>query len=216
MGGRGASSAISGSNKVTSLVGRDGNIIDLSESPLQYGKQAQSLTAGEKLKVLPFEKEHLNANVEHALLVDKAGNVVYTNTGTDGGVRISKSALEKADVLTHNHPRSGRDNLDVLGGTFSNGDLKAFVGNNISTMRAAAHEGTYIITKGKNFDGRGLNNYINKAEGKYFSAYWQKARNLKTKEQDKEFNKYLVTMHNEFIKNQKKYGYTYSLEKRRD
>ena len=97
----------------------------------------------------------------------------------------------------------------------------------IRTIRATTKEGTYSLTKGKKFDGKGLKNYyalkclsasltaqgrvflINKAyrNGEISYAEYLVAYNKHT-------NSMFIEMHEALLEGQELYGYTYTLERR--
>lgn len=134
----------------------------------------------------------------------------------------------------------------MLGGTFSSGDIDNFTTYNQKTYRATASEGTYSITKGKNFDASGLKAYYKARHDRYETEYKSAVKLLratynkevssisssgktmseKSVEYDKAWKRYndaanrafnarVIKGHNALIEGQQKYGYTYTLEKRR-
>ena len=139
---------------------------------------------------------------------------------------MSSEGYSRAEVMSHNHNKSDSGRL---GGTFSVADAKVFgKHDNLKTMRATSKEGTYSITKKKGFDKSKFVSYIEKEREKSFSTYTKREGELtrayesgKMKMIDykasiqKERNAHNVRMHNVFLQGQSKYGYDYTLERRR-
>lgn len=222
------------------LTAQDGSKIDLSDNPLKYGQKDAALTGKAREALEAFENRRYNNKIEFSRFVDADGNVIEDNKGGRGSVSASYSARMTADAMSHNHPRSG-NGIGLLGGTFSQADLRNFGQFNQTTYRATALEGTYSISKRTGFNAEGLNQYyqaevqrIEKAEHAvmrpyeraYDSAYKayrkgegtfekaQKAYNTYHSEYQKSFNRSLVAFHEALIAGQEKYGYTYTLEGR--
>ena len=120
----------------------------------------------------------------------------------------------------------------MIGGTFSEADINGFANTmlfpNYKTMRAAAKEGTYSISRDTNFDGYGLRKYysgiIKTATSEYNASYNSITKSALAGSLSKEeyiakantaFNKFLVDLHNGLINGQKQFGYFYSLERRK-
>lgn len=227
MGGRGGS-YLRSAYMAVSVTGSDGAEIDLSDSPLAYGDNDPYLTGAVRKATEEFENRRYKNKIEFARLVDEYGNVIEENKGGHGSVRSTVGAYKRAKSFTHNHPRSGPYEKGVLGGTFSNTDLDNFVHYNPTTFRATAAEGTYSISKTAKFNGSGFKQYYTKAFTQSRSAYVKAMNNLKdsyysgkissyqaySSASHKEFNKYLVSLHNTLRAGQKLYGYNYTLERR--
>ena len=228
MGGRGATSSL-GRGGVKSVVTQGGVTVDLSDNPLIYGKNDSALTGAKRQIIDDFEKRRGKSKIEYGILVDKDGNVITEERGGKKKVSYYNSDLAKAEVLSHIHPR-GKGDEDLIGGTFSNQDMKVFTDfGNIKTFRAKATEGTYSITKGKNFDAKGFMDYINSSEKEaktkmnglrsqinenYRSGKYNSYGDYK-KDFNNAFNNYLVNSHNALSSGAKKYGYTYTLERKK-
>ena len=223
MGSRGAGSGREGKGgKITSF--RDGNTtIDLSDSPLVYGGNDKALSGKARETIEDFENKRYKNRVEFSTFVDDDGSIIEENRGGKGSVSASLSARKTADAMSHNHPRQE----GVIGGTLSPSDVDNFVQFNQHTYRATAKEGTYSMSKGKNFDGKGLSKAYTQAakeidkktRGEVDSLKSQMRSGAITYEQARKasinvVNKSLVSYHNWLIDNQKNYGYTYTLEKR--
>lgn len=243
MGGRGSASGKGTSGAWTSrreLTAQNGSKIDLSANPLKYGNSA-NLNDRERQSVDRFENKRAGNKIEFGTLIDANGNVLTESRGGKGSVKLPTRLYNEASVMSHNHPRTGND-VGMLGGTFSGADIHAFTSTNVRTMRAAAHEGTYSIQKGAKFNAAGLTKHFQENEKTLRAAYqkrlneaynkiqtvkrnfetkkatydeWKAAYNKYEKERKDAFNSYLVGSHNAFISGQKKYGYTYTLERRK-
>lgn len=225
MGGRGGNYSRSADIAV-SVTGADGANIDLSGSPLHYGGKDPNLTGQIRTTIEQFENARWKNKIEYSRFVDSNGNVIEDNRGGKGSVKASFGARMTAEAMSHNHPRSG-DESGLLGGTFSSGDLNNFVRFGQTTYRATASEGTYSISKLKNFDGHGFKRYFTDEGAKNRGAYSTAMKGLNSsyragkmnyddyrKEAHKAFNSYLVAEHNSLRVGQKLYGYHYTLERR--
>lgn len=239
--GRGSSGR--GGNVERSLTLRDGTVIDLSGSPLQYGGNS-STPANVRSVVEGFEVKRRDNSIEYGYAVDANGNVLEEKRGSKGSVRTSYYALNNADTYTHVHPRE--KGSASLSGTFSVADLRNWSMFNVREYRATGREGTYSIAKQSNFDAKGALRYFNDTERTLRSAYTKAAKDIQSdynkkakaifdgpgdrtqklaahetilKEAqgrlDRATNKMLVDLHNGYMKGQKQFGYTYTLERRK-
>ena len=172
-----------------------------------------------------WETKRSKAKIEYAMSYYPDGTPIGKEVrGGKGSVKTPSSyhATEGA-TFTHNHPRGD----GMLGGTFSGADLRNFAFGGNTTSRATAKEGTYSISKGKNFNKFAFNQYVAKVEADvrktYKSEYKKISEKYKNNEisydqatlmQGKAFNTFLVNLHNAYRDGQKQYGYTYTLEKR--
>lgn len=229
MGGRGSGSGGSGGggSLAKQAVSQDGSVIDLSDTPLQYGKLDAAIGGQARATLEAQETKRLSAKIEYAYALDADGNPVgKEKRGGRSQCSIPYSMFADGGTLTHNHPRTG-DEAGMLGGTFSSADIRGFSVRGIKTMRASAAEGTYSITKGSNFDAQGLMSFrnslerrINKESTAKVKAAGERYKRGEITHTDlmntakKVGNAALVEIHNELIANQKKYGYTYTLERR--
>lgn len=228
MGGRGSSSGSSGNGSLAkSAVSQDGSVIDLSDNPLRYGKNDAAISLEMRAALEAQENKRLNAKVEYAYALDENGNPVgKEKRGGKSSCAIPYEMFAENGTLTHNHPRVG-DEAGLLGGTFSTADLRGFGLRGIKTMRASASEGTYSITKGKNFDAQGLISFRNSLERRINKESTAKVKAAGERYKRGEIthtelmgiakqvgNSALVEIHNELLANQKKYGYSYTLERR--
>lgn len=216
-----------GGGLATSALSQSGEKIDLTDYPLKYGDADKALTPNQRRTIEDFEQRHQKSKVEYATLLDADGNpTMPEKRGGKNGVRTYASDWRNAEVMSHNHPRS--ENGGILGGTFSYDDLNTFTTVKTKTMRAAAAEGTYSITKSGNFNYTGFRDYARNIRDRNYSGYKAAELDLRkqyktskityddyVKQSNKAFNKMLVDMHNELLSGQKTYGYTYTLERRK-
>ena len=227
--GRGTSKVSGGGmTSVTSVTTQSGDVVDLSSMPLMYGGHDAALDGKSRQVVEAFEQKRLKYKTEAAILVDADGNQLGNEfKGNRDGVKVPFGLFTSATVMTHNHPR-GKGEEGVIGGTFSDADLFTFSETtHLKTMRASATEGAYSISKSKNFDSKGFNDFVRKTNDTRYNEYRSYAKGLGSdyrkgkidyetyrKQNNQAFNKMLVDTHNDLIDGQKKYGYTYTLEKR--
>lgn len=226
MGGRGASSA-GGSGGAASgeLVLPDGSKIEF-EGELRFDGDDTSLTGAARTAITGWEDRRVKNKIEYAYAVDADGNPVGPEVkGGKGSVRVPYSYHDNPDgTFTHIHPRGD----GMLGGTFSGADLNNFANHSQKTVRAAAKEGTYSISKGKNFDRAGFKSFVSGAQADFEKTYRSKRKSIETDYLNgkisysdyvlgnaKAFNTALVSLHETYRSGQKTYGYSYTLEKRR-
>lgn len=227
-GGRGSSSsnATRGGIKVKTVITSSGQEVKLT-NPLIYGKDDPNLTGERRQIIEEFEKRRGKAKIEYGLILDANGNVITENKGSKSSVKFARSHLDQTKDITHIHPR-GKGEEGYIGGTFSEADTNMFTAySNITTMRAKAAEGTYSISKGKNFNGKGFKDYLK--DQRKINENKQRMTQKKLAEQyykDRDYNKYkqglstafndfLVDQHNSLLKGAKTYGYDYTLERKK-
>lgn len=201
----------------------DGSPIEF-DGDLNYGQNDPTLSDVTRKNIESWENKRRKNKIEYAFSVDGEGNQIGPERkGGKGsvGVPIYYHDTDNA-TFTHIHPRSD----GMLGGTFSGADLRNFANYKNKTVRAAAKEGTYSISKGKNFDKKGFAEMVRKADAEFTSSQRKAAREIDAKYRDgkisydkyakaraKEFNTGLVKLHEFYRQNQTKYGYIYTLEK---
>lgn len=222
MNGTSKSGAGGGSAK-GELVLPDGSKIEF-EGTLEYGKKDKALTGAARTAIESWEKKRVTNKVEYGYAVDANGNPIGKEIrGGKGSVRTPIAYNDTpGGTFTHIHPRGD----GMLGGTFSTADLTIFSMRRGQTKRAAAKEGTYSISKGKNFDAAGFRDYVYQVNAQFNNNYRGKANALAKdyragkidykaylQSNAKAFNSALVQLHNDYSAGQKKYGYTYTLEK---
>lgn len=205
------------------LGGDDSNI--QFDGTLKYGKKDPVLKGKNRQAIEAWEGKRAKAKIEYAFATDGDGNPVGREIrGGKGSVRVPISYHNQENgAFTHIHPREA----GVLGGTFSNADLYNFANGKSAVTRAVAKEGTYSISKGKNFDQSGFKKFVNDADAKFAKTAKSNIKkaseryrsgkidyNTYLSEYGKAFNSALVELHNIYLSGQKKYGYNYSLEKR--
>lgn len=206
------------------LVLPDGSKIEF-DGDLHFDGDDKALTGTARKNITDWEKKRVKNKIEYAYATDANGNPVGSEIrGSKGSVRVPWNYHESyGGAFTHIHPRGD----GMLGGTFSGADLRNFSRFSNKTVRAAAKEGTYSISKGNNFDKAGFNAYVTKAQNTHMGNYYTKHTALgkdyksgKISYNDyltsnaKAFNTALVELHEAYRAGQKQYGYTYTLEKR--
>ena len=224
-GGRGSSSSGSGGGSANGeLVLPDGSKIEF-EGELKYGGNDPNFTGKQRQIITDWEKKRGEAKIEYGYAVDADGNPIGKEIrGGKGSVKMPYSYTQgDGNAWSHVHPRGD----GTLGGTFSDADLRIFAFGKSKTARATAKEGTYSISKGKNFDSAGFRSHTRAASAKFTSEYRAKETALRRdynngkisyndylKGNAKAFNTGLVALHNDISAGQKQYGYTYTLERK--
>ena len=218
-----------GMSKGVTSVSVGNTTIDLTGIPLVYGDKDAGVTGKARTVVEAWEDKRGKNKIEYNISVDQDGNIVGDEVkGGRNSVRVPLYALGADMIHTHIHPRAGENEQGVLGGTFSTGDLFNFANYDVATYRAKAKEGTYSITKTKDFNkNQGFKAYVKDIHDKHDNILSETMKNARSKlknktdtyeqyskEFDKAFNTFLVSMHNDLLEGQKKYGYTYTLERR--
>lgn len=222
------------SSNVTDVVNsitdpKSGNKIDLSESRLQYTDGPQSIGSDRLDTIKSVAKQIKNKDRENLTIFDNTGKAIYNKEGEVDRVSAPQSVRQQGSYDIHNHAR--RDGF--LGGTFSvsddrgQGDMSNFVKNsNTQAKFVSAKEGTYYIEKTGSFRADSFYKHMKSAETRIEGKRQTSLKNLESQysrgkisystyiEKHRQIqNKSLVDMHNEFLKNQKKYGYNYGLIK---
>lgn len=205
------------------LILPDGSKIEY-DGTLVYDGLDRALTGAARTAISDWESKRVKANVEYGYAVDANGvSIGKEIKGGKGTVRTPASYTDTpGGTFSHIHPRGD----GVLGGTFSFGDLIDFARFKGRTTRAATKEGTYSISKGKNFDPTGFRSFAAIASGKFDLTYRKKAKSLAAsyrsgaisydeylKSNAKALNTALIMLHETYRSGQKKYGYFYTLEK---
>lgn len=224
MGGRGATSSGGGSGGSAKgeLVLPNGSKIEF-DGELNYGSKDATLTKEARKAIEAWEEKRVKNKVEYAYSVMEDGTPVGAEVrGGTGSVRSPRSYKQDGATFTHIHPRGD----GMLGGTFSQADLRNFANNPAKTTRAKAKEGAYSISKTDKFDAQGFKSFVSGADSKFNSSYKAKEKSLATdyksgkigyddykKGVAKAFNTALVELHNTYSSGQKQYGYKYTLEK---
>jgi len=152
-----------------------------------------------------FEKRYANSAVEHVMLIDNKGNIMFETTGNKSRTEVPDNIMHKAYAFTHNHP----DNKETI---FSEQDLAEFAYNdNIKIMRVVSPNNSVIeISKTTNFNHRDFyRSYIK------FNDYARNKilrRTNPSNPVEKDWLDYINASHNFLKKNAKKYGYTYAIK----
>ena len=223
MGGRGASSMSGSRGSVAkgSLILPDGSAIEF-DGELRFDGNDKAITGSVRAAIESWENKRVKNKIEYARAVDENGNYVGSEAkGSSGSCKIP-SIFKESKVVSHNHPREA----GILGGTFSSADLIYFSQSlKGTTMRATSKEGTYSISKGKNFNANGFSKYVSDCQKKFNNTMTEHGKRLKSeyysnkidadgymKGRAKAFNNALISLHNDYRSGQKQYGYTYTLE----
>ena len=208
---------------------KSGETIDLSGSKLQYTDGPRSLGADKMENIKKLANQIRGKDKENLTIFDNNGKAIYNKEGEADRVSAPQSVRQQGSYDIHNHAR--REGF--LGGTFSvsdnkgQGDMANFVKNNNTQAKfVSAKEGTYYIEKTRDFRANSFYEHMKSAEARIenkrqssikalekqyarhrinYDTYIERHRQIQ--------NKSFVDMHNEFLKNQKKYGYNYGLIK---
>lgn len=208
---------------------KSGRTIDLSESQLQYTDGPKSI-GSERMDTIKSLANKIRGNEKENLTIfDSSGKSIYNKEGEVDRVSAPQSVRQQGSYDIHNHAR--REGF--LGGTFSvrdekgQGDITNFVNNsNTQAKFISAKEGIYYIEKTGDFKATGFYEHMKSAESSIEKRRQSSIKSLEKQYNSKKIsyetylekhrqiqNKSFVDMHNEFLKNQKKYGYNYGLIK---
>ena len=223
-GGRGASSSggRGGGSAKGELVLPNGSKIEF-EGELKYGAKDTTITKEARKTMEAWEEKRVKNKIEYAYSVMEDGTPVGPEVkGGKGSVLSPQSYKQEGATYSHIHPRGD----GMLGGTFSEADMRNFSRNPVKTYRARAKEGAYTISKTDSFDATGFRGFVDGANRQFESSYKAKVKSLandyrsgKISYNDyatgnaKAFNTALVELHNIYSSGQKQYGYKYTLEK---
>ena len=211
---------------VTRVVVQSGDEVDLSQYPLEYGENDPAMSDEERKLVSDFEEQHRGRKSEYAQILDDQGKEIHTAKGGKNSCRLPMWAIMKAKILTHVHPR-GKGEEGLLGGPFSDADMKIFAHNaGMQTIRASAEEGIYSMSKGADFDAKAFRSWF-KAQDKaaqaqhsadvnqVYADYRAGKITLTEAQQGSKdaFNKWMISAHNTLLQGQSQFGYTYRLER---
>ena len=188
----------------------------LFDGELKYGPDDQNITPIARAKLDEFAVKRRDAKLEFLTAVDENGEFMGPEIkGQKDKVKHPRSYMGEGVTSIHNHPVS-----DGLSGTFSYGDMKTFTDYSDTSARVVGREGTYSITKSKSFDSKGFMDYIYDGFAKIEQAQNAKRIAMRSKSKD-EFVDYIkkaannerIAVHNMYLEGQKRFGYTYTLEK---
>lgn len=221
-GGKGGIGGSGGGSAQGELVLPSGSKIEF-EGELKFGKKDTTLTKEARKAIEAWEEKRVKNKVEYAYSVMEDGTPVGPEVrGSKGSVSSPMSYKQEGATFTHIHPRED----GMLGGTFSEADMRNFSRHPCKTYRARAKEGAYTISKTDSFDAVGFRGFIDGANRQFESTYRAKVKSLSAdyrsgkisyndyaKGNAKAFNTALVELHNIYSSGQKQYGYKYTLEK---
>lgn len=184
------------------------------------GRGAAFESKGYSSAIKAAEKKIYKDKVETAILLDKKGNTIFTeSSGATNYVQFTSDQLAKMKGanLTHNHPSNS---------TFSGADISLLTYRELKSIRATGEKRTYELKK---IDGNFPRNEFAKA----FTGAYNRNKQVTDKEYSK-IRKYqhtdpvryykecerltakLNSMNSEWLKNNsKKYGYRYGVIERR-
>lgn len=203
--------------------------INLSGSPLSYTGEKTVLDKDQIKTIKKIANEIKNKTKENLTAFDSNGKIIYNKEGTGLEVSTPSNIARQERYDIHNHTRGD----GVLGGTFSvvdsdgNGDMVGFTKyDNKQAAFASAKEGVYYISKREGFKSKEFLNHMRNFESKAEKQMGSALNDLKSQydrgnmtyktykaRYNRIKNKYLVDMHNEYLKNQGRYGYDYGLLK---
>lgn len=228
MGGRGASIGKRfGSYATSGQITIGNNETCYFDGELKYGNNDVYMSETVRTIAKYWENKRLKNKIEYALVLDSNGNEVGYGEikGSKNKTSIPNNYLDVDNsTLTHIHPRED----GMFGGSFSYGDMVGLTKHeNLKTIRAVAKEGTYSMTKNKNFNSTEAIKYFKSINQRNDSIFIPKLKQLTNdyrsgkmqwNEYDKEWKKInnnaLIDLHNGYLAGQKQYGYKYTLEKR--
>lgn len=196
---------------------------------MAYTKPPSEVSSEQLSTVKDKAKQIRDKLNEHLVAFDKDGKVVGEREGGLNSVGTTKKMREQTVSDLHNHSRGE----GIIGGTFSvkesekKGDILDFVNNkNLKTSFASTKEGLYYISKKESFKGKQFLSHMQSFEDKTITKMNSSLQSLKERSLSGKIshegymtqyrqimNRALVDMHNEYLKNQKKYGYSYGLIK---
>ena len=220
MGGRGQSSNKANSAKGNITVGTDK--IEFT-GELRYYDNDRNFTQAQRTAVDAFENKRVKGKVEYGTAIAPDGTVIGEKRGGKGSVSTPVWWAKDGAIYSHIHPREE----GLFGGSFSRGDIEVFANDKYGTMRASAKEGTYSMSKLSNFDANGLKQYARKLEAEMdkkadvaYKACEKAIKNGKKyedaiKQYYKEINTAFIEWHEGYKAGESKYGYYYTLEKRK-
>lgn len=223
-GNRGGKTGSGGGGAKGELTLPNGSKIEF-EGTLNFGKADSNVTGATRAAVEAWEAKRSKNKVEYGYSLNPDGTPIGNEVrGSKGSVRVPIYYHDTEDaIFTHIHPRGD----GMLGGTFSNADLRNFANFKNKTIRAAAPEGTYSISKTGKFDKAGFKQYAADADAEFRKSINAKTSSLNKDYRDgkikyseytagyaKAFNTSLVQLHEKLRAGQKTYGYEYTLEKR--
>ena len=198
--------------------------------PLKYGEKDPYLGTTLRQNIDAWETKREKSKIEFGMLYKADGQTVGPERrGGANGVTFNTLLYRQSDAWTHIHPR-GKGEEGLLGGTFSEEDLSDFGKQSPPTARAAAAEGTYSITRQWNFDQNGFQSWWSKDAQQPITDHRTRMRQLAkdvkagnrtiTRDEyyrirNESFNRALIECHDLLLANQKRFGYFYTLEKRR-
>ena len=226
--------------KIMSIVDTDGTVVDLP-SELRYGTDKG---ANLPQSVSDFENRRASSKIEYGFLATATGKVLEECRGGKSRVLMTERLYAKADIFTHIHPGDrglmsgtlsptdlediGKYRVATIRAVAKEGTYSLSKGENFDASIEQAYRKAYDRLSAKadkdiseanaqaealrvklNFDYRlGKISYSElQTQWKAIDSDYEKACAIAN-------NKYLLGLHNWLLQNQKRFGYTYALEKR--
>lgn len=228
MGGRGAISPLGADIGFFEETESDAKGVDMHVAP--YNPQSGYKEVDADKTLAHIETAMADLDHEQLFIRDAQGYIVSAVDGGKGSVAYTKKAFEisKGNVVTHNHPRKGRGESGVDGGTFSVADIQSLqVG--MKELRAVGSEGTYSMKATGQADPKGLHEALVKDKSILVRAQQEVAGQVElayehgryqTKHDAKvdSVNRQMQVIHHWYENHAGKYGYSYSFipESQRD
>lgn len=220
-------------------MGGRGALSPLGED-IGYFEEGESYAKGEDMNVAPYNPQsgyrevdpektlaHIETMMddldhEQMFIMDDDGYIVSATDGEKGAVAYTLKALQasRGNVVTHNHPRKGRGESGLDGGTFSVADINTLE-LGMKELRAVGNEGTYSMKATRNADPVGLYKALQRDKptivrqqkevaGRVEKSYEQGRFKTKHEAKATSFNQQLGVVHRWFERNSERYGYHYS------
>lgn len=186
------------------------------------GRGAAFESKGYSSAIKTAEKKIYSDKEETAILLDKKGNTIFTqSSGAAGAVYFTpeQTAKMKGANLTHNHPH---------GSTFSPEDISVLTMHGLNSIRATGKERTYQLSVIKGNSQKSdfssayrtamkENRKVTDRLYKKYEKQYNSGNMSYTEFQSKlpELNRRLNSLHSDWLKkNANKYGYKYSVIER--
>jgi hypothetical protein len=108
-------------------------------------------------QITSFESKYKGTKEEHAIVLDKKGNIKQQNVGSKKSVPAD---AKNGEIIVHNHPLNS---YEKISGTFSPADLKGVLANTSKGVVATGEEGTYYFLKTEGMEDWKLLGVLEKA-----------------------------------------------------
>ena len=108
-------------------------------------------------QIISFESKYKGTKDEHAIVLDKKGNIRQQNMGSKKSVSAD---AKNGEIVVHNHPLNS---YEKISGTFSPADLRGVLANTSKGVIATGEEGTYYFLKTEGMEDWKLLGVLEKA-----------------------------------------------------